>query len=180
MVPDRRKLAARIVRRGLYCRALVPGALAGALALTLAFPPHSWLVWNVSESAPVGLYAIGGCCDIGAGDMVLARVPEQWRSLAAGRRYIPANVPLVKRAAAVPGDTVCAYGGHIFVNGHRIAERRTFDGLGRPMPWWTGCVTLHAGAHFLLMDNPASFDGRYFGPTGQADVIGRARLLWRR
>lgn len=155
-------------------------ALAGAQALTLVAPPRPWLVWNVSQSAPVGLYAIGGRGGVGAGDMVLARVPEGWRRLAAGRRYIPQNVPLIKRVAAVSGDTVCARGSHILVNGHRIAERRRLDGFGRPMPWWTGCVMLRPGSSFLLMENPASFDGRYFGPTGKADIIGSARLIWRR
>jgi len=32
----------------------------------------------------------------------------------------------------------------------------------------------------VLMDNPASFDGRYFGATEERDIIGKARLLWRR
>lgn len=162
------------------CGALAVIALAGALALTLIVPPRPRLVWNVSKSAPLGLYTIGGPGGIGAGDMVLARVPEGWRRLAAGRRYLPQNVPLIKRAAAVPGDTVCARESHILVNGHRIAERRRFDGAGRPMPWWTGCVTLRRGSSFLLMETPASFDGRYFGPTGEADIIGSARLIWRR
>ena len=180
MVPEHRELAARIVRRRLYRGALAAGALAAALVLTLVFPPRPWLVWNVSKSAPVGLYVIGRRGVIGAGDMVLARVPKQWRRLAAGLRYIPVNVPLVKRAVAVPGDTVCAHGPSVFVSGRRAAERRTFDGLGRPMPWWTGCILLRGGTYFLLMDNPASFDGRYFGTTAESDVIGRARLLWRR
>ena len=162
------------------CRALAVIALTGALALTLIVPLRPWLVWNVSKSAPVGLYLIRGRGGVGAGDMVLARVPEGWRRLAAGRRYLPQNVPLIKRAAAVPGDKVCARGSQILVNGHRIAERRRFDGGGRPMPWWTGCVTLRRGSSFLLMETPASFDGRYFGPTGEADIIGLARLIWRR
>ena len=52
------------------------------------------------------------------------------------------------------------------------------DSLDRPLPWWRGCVTLKDGALFLLMDAPASFDGRYFGPTSARDVIGKATPLW--
>lgn len=48
------------------------------------------------------------------------------------------------------------------------------------MPTWTGCTRLHGPQLFLLMDNAASFDGRYFGPTEGKDIIGKARLLWRR
>ena len=113
--------------------------------------------------------------------MVIAWVPQPARQLAAERHYIPANVPLVKRVAAVPGDSVCALGQEIFVRGRWVAERRVGDGMGRPMPWWSGCVLLRDGDYFLLMsDAPASFDGRYFGITHRGDIVGQARLLWRR
>lgn len=161
-------------------RVLVLGILVGALGLAAAFPPRPLLVWNVSASAPVGVYAVGGVGTIAAGDMVLARAPERWRKLAAARHYLPANVPLVKRAAALSGDTVCAVGETIFVNGRQMARRRAADGRGRAMPWWTGCETLSGDTLFLLMDAPDSFDGRYFGPTRRGDVIGEARLLWGR
>lgn len=151
-----------------------------ALCVAIAFPPGPFLVWNASASAPIGLYAIGGRDAIERGDMVLARVPERLRPLAAERRYIPINVPLVKRVAAIPGDSVCAHGEEIFVNGRPIAERRGDDGMGRTMPWWSGCVALRDGALFLLMDDSGSFDGRYFGPTRRGDIISRVRLLWAR
>jgi conjugative transfer signal peptidase TraF len=163
------------------CRgALAIGLLLGGLGLTIALPPRPLLVWNVSASAPIGLYAVGGRTGIHRGDMVIAWVPDRWRRLAATRRYIPLNIPLVKRVAAVPGDTVCATNGHIFVDGSWAAWQRPYDGRGRPMPAWHGCATLGDGAFLLLMDAPVSFDGRYFGPTGGADIIGKATLLWAR
>jgi conjugative transfer signal peptidase TraF len=134
----------------------------------------------LSASAPKGFYGVGGRADIARGDMVIARVPAEWRIFAARRRYIPANVPLVKRVAAVPGDHVCAVGPVILVNGAPVAARRSVDGGGRPMPGWSGCVTLRNGAHLLLMYTPDSFDGRYFGPTRRGDIVGEAYLLWRR
>lgn len=172
--------AARSRRRRLARRGLAIGGLAAALAATIAFPSRPFLVWNASASAPIGLYRVGGI-DLGTGDMVIAWPPAGARDLAARRHYLPANVPLVKRIAAEPGDTVCALGTQIFVNGRRVAERLVRDGAGQPMPWWTGCATLRRGALFLLMaDSPASFDGRYFGPTGRGDIVGKATLLWAR
>ena len=48
------------------------------------------------------------------------------------------------------------------------------------MPWWHGCITLRRGALLLLIDDPASFDGRYFGVTGREDVVGKSVPIWTR
>lgn len=150
-----------------------------ALAATIAVPPRPLLVWNASESAPVGLYRVASGVPIAHGDMVIAWVPAPARMLAARRHYLPANVPLVKRVAAIAGDTICAVGPLVSVNGRMVAERRRFDPSHRRLPWWEGCVTLGKGELLLLMTHaPSSFDGRYFGPTRASDVIGRARLVW--
>jgi conjugative transfer signal peptidase TraF len=157
---------------------LALSALGCAVGATVIAPPAPRLVWNVSASAPRGLYLVGSPNRAGVGDMVIARVPAPWRRLAAVRRYLPANVPLVKRVAARPGDRICASGKRILVNGRPVAARLAADGHGRPMPWWRGCIRLGEDALFLLMDDPASFDGRYFGPTLRGDIVGSARLLW--
>jgi conjugative transfer signal peptidase TraF len=113
--------------------------------------------------------------------MVVSQMPSAWRQLASSRRYLPANVPLLKRVAAIPGDTVCAREAEIWINGHATARRLAKDGLGRPMPAWSGCRRLGRNELFLLMaESPASFDGRYFGPTARTGIIGRAHLLWAR
>ena len=168
-------------RRTLGRRIAVIGAGITLVGLTIAFPPAPRLVWNASASAPIGLYAVTPGATVEPGDMVIARVPDPSRLMAAERRYIPANVPLVKRVAAAAGDEVCALGREIFVNGTWVVERRAFDAKGRPMPWWSGCVRLRGRQLFLLMsDSPGSFDGRYFGVTDGNLVVGKARLLWAR
>jgi conjugative transfer signal peptidase TraF len=168
-------------RHRLGRRIVIIGGGITLLGLTIAFPPVPRLVWNASASAPIGLYAVIPDTQIEPGDMVVAHVPDPWRALAAKRRYIPANVPLVKHVAAAAGDEVCALGQEIFVNGRWLAERRLADGDGRPMPWWTGCTRLRGRQLFLLMTNsPASFDGRYFGVTNGRQIVGKARLLWAR
>jgi conjugative transfer signal peptidase TraF len=171
------KLRRRLIRR----RAAVLSIGIALLAVTVALPPAPRLVWNASASAPIGLYVVMPGTPVDAGDMVIAKVPDPWRMLAAKRRYIPANVPLVKRVAAVAGDEVCALGSDIFINGGRAATRRLADAKGRPMRRWNGCARLRGRQLFLLMsDSPASFDGRYFGITDGGLVVGKARLLWAR
>jgi conjugative transfer signal peptidase TraF len=188
IMPDRRlalvaswgaQLRALLVRRRNPARrAIAVAGVIAALSATIAAPPAPVLVWNVSASAPVGLYSVRNRGKVGVGDMVIARIPEPWRIFAAKRRYIPVNVPLVKRVAAVPGDRVCAAGHNILVNGRRLARRLEVDGAGRSMPLWRGCITLRDGALLLLIGDRASLDGRYFGATGKADVVGRAVPLW--
>jgi len=168
-------------RRRIRRAALGLALLGAAVALTIVAPSRPLLVWNASASTPVGLYAVGAPERLEVGDYVIARLPEPFRNLAARRRYLPDNVPLVKRVAAASGDQVCALGTQIFINGQWAADRRVADGHGLPMPWWNGCVTLRHGAYFLLItEAPTSFDGRYFGPTTPDLIIGKAHLLWRR
>ncbi|WP_363737634.1 S26 family signal peptidase [Sphingobium sp. LMA1-1-1.1] len=149
------------------------------LGLTIARPPLPRLVWNASASAPIGFYAVSPGMAPGRGDMVIAWPPPAARQVAAQRRYLPANVPLVKRVMAVSGDTICAADRTVMVNGRPVALRRAADAAGRPLPGWQGCIRLVPGMVFLLMtETPDSFDGRYFGPTAARDVIGRATPLW--
>lgn len=113
--------------------------------------------------------------------MVLARMPAGYGGWAVRRGYVPSDIALIKEVAALPGDHVCARGSVILVNGRAVAVRRSHDARGRRLPRWKGCAQLSAGTLLLLNpDSPGSFDGRYFGPTAAADVIGRVRLLWRR
>ena len=173
------------IRRARRRPILIAGGIGLAmigLAATLDFviQPAPRMVWNASASAPTGLWRIRPGAAIRTGDMVLARTPESVRQLAAQSHYLPANVPLLKRVAAMGGDEVCALGQEIFVNGRWIGERRGFDRQGRPLPWWSGCERLRGGRLFLLMNVPDSFDGRYFGPVDDTAIIGKATPLWLR
>jgi conjugative transfer signal peptidase TraF len=176
----RRRLAKRASRLRIFATAVVAIGMT-ALAATLIWPPRPLLVWNASESSPPGLYLVAPPGDVEPGDMVIAWAPAEARRLGAGRHYLPSNVPLVKRVAAVAGDRVCAAGEAVFVNGRLEALRRERDGAGRPMPWWNGCQVVRGGDLFLLTPSvPDSFDGRYFGITRASDVVGSARLIWAR
>jgi conjugative transfer signal peptidase TraF len=167
-------------RRGAILATLI-GCAAASIAGPLLWTPPILLVWNASASAPLGLYRVQPGARVGRGDMVVAWAPAPARKLAAQRRYIPANVPLVKRVAGVAGDRVCAMGQIILINGRTGSRRRRRrDPAGRPMPSWKGCRLLSRGDYFLLMDNPASFDGRYFGLTRKQEIIGKAVLVWAR
>jgi conjugative transfer signal peptidase TraF len=159
--------------------ATIAAGVAGLLSLAASGRAQPRLVWNASASAPIGLYWVDGAAPR-VGDMVVAWAPGPARLLAARRHYLPANVPLVKRVAAMAGARICAAGNWVAIDGRRAARRLRFDGAGRRLPAWTGCHILAGGELFLLMDSTASFDGRYFGVTPADHVVGRARLIWAR
>lgn len=153
----------------------------GLLVSTIAVNPAPRLIWNASASAPIGLYSNTPSEPPSRGDMVFAKVPVAFRQLAAERGYIPANIPLVKQVVGVSGDTICAFGQEVLLNGQQIGERLLVDGRGRDLPQWHGCVQLGPEQYFLMMHGPAtSFDGRYFGVSEGRDIVGRARALWTR
>ncbi len=151
---------------------------AGLLCLAASLTPTPILIWNVSASAPIGLYRrIAGTP--ARGDLVLARLPAGARQLAAERGYLPESVPAVKRITGIAGDTICADGLSVFLNGRLAARRLQHDGKGRELPAWDGCRVLLPGEFFLLMpDVLDSYDGRYFGAVSRHLIIGRLVPLW--
>jgi conjugative transfer signal peptidase TraF len=150
-----------------------------ALCATIIAAPRPLFVWNASASAPIGLYFVSSKSGLKRGDMAALWLPERHRQLAANRRYLPHNIPAIKRVVAVAGDSVCALGSRISVNGKWIADRHAVDGEGRRMPWWQNCKRLGEDELFLLNEEAAnSFDGRYIGISKRSDVIGEASLIW--
>jgi type IV secretory pathway protease TraF len=99
-------------------------------------------------------------------------------ALADARGYLPAGTLLIKRVIAGDGDLACRLGAIVAVNGQPVAHASAADRLGRPLPRWSGCKHLAAGAVLLLSPVPDSFDGRYFGPLDGSHVLGTALPLW--
>ncbi len=162
-------------------RVVIVGAMGlGLLCLALATTPHrSVLVWNASASMPRGLYLARPAGGAEVGDIVTAWLPEAARALAAERRYLPTDVPVMKSVRAVAGTTVCASDAGVSIAGKMVATRRASDGIGRVLPTWSGCQTLADGQVFLLAETSSdSFDGRYFGPISVTQIIAKVRPLW--
>ena len=151
-----------------------------ALGSTEIARPMPRLIWNATASAPVGLYRVEPAGKLRRGDFVLAWLPGAARQLAAERDYLPVDVPLVKRVAAMTGDTICSEQARITINGIVVATALRADSRARSLPQWSGCQTLGRHDVFLLMpDVPDSFDGRYFGPIATSAIIGKLVPLWR-
>jgi len=137
------------------------------------------LVYNPSESAPRGWYAVGLARYLAVDAFVLVRLPDVVARLADERRYLPRSVPLLKRVAAVSGQRVCERDGVVEIDGNPVTRAKQLDVAARRLDAWTGCRPLVEGELFLLSATAdSSFDSRYFGPIDHTRVIGRAIPVW--
>jgi conjugative transfer signal peptidase TraF len=149
------------------------------LAIAAGAAPPYRLVYNPSESAPRGWYALVPERHAKTGEWVLVHLPKTIARLADERGYLPIHIPILKRIGAKSGEEVCASRRGVFIKGHRVAQALQEDSRGRPLPQWTACRKLKAQELFLLSSySPFSFDSRYFGPVKRAAVIGEAIPLW--
>ena len=159
--------------------AVITFTTTGALLATIDWPPTPRVIWNATASVPVGLYGVRPTQHFAVNDIVIAIPPEPWAHILAERRLLPHGIPLIKKIAAVARQTVCRVGLLVLVDGVVIGNARATDTCGRSLPVWQGCATIQNNDLFLMNTNePASFDGRYFGPVPTSSIEGRAIPLW--
>lgn len=153
----------------------------GIAALTFAVfaSPRLHVIYNASDSVPIGWYRIEPATMLHGGDLVLTRLPAGVAALADERGYLPSRIPLLKRVGAVAPQHVCVCSDIVRIDGVPVAVALRADRWQRPLPQWRQCRRLVTGELFLLSTaHPASFDSRYYGPVPAADVLGKAQSLW--
>ena len=157
----------------------IGSAAVATIALTAAWKHTPLLVWNASASVPIGLYAVHDAGRLATGELVVVQPPETLADFLAAGQYLPKRVSLIKHVAALSGAIVCRNKLTVSINGVVRAEARERDHAGRPLPSWRGCRTIAEDEVFLLnADEPASLDGRYFGPLPSVSIVGRAVPIW--
>ena len=155
-------------------------AAAGCLLVGLGgndrFAPR--LLFNTTASAPVGFYVLTPGQPV-VGEWVAIKPPPRLARWMALRGYLPANVPLLKEVAALPGQQVCGRDGVFSIDGAPVARIRSKDRWGRALHPFSGCRSLVQGEVVLINRQAAnSLDSRYFGPLPARGIVGRARPLW--
>jgi conjugative transfer signal peptidase TraF len=149
------------------------------VTLTMGAKPMPHFVWNASESVPIGLYSVEPIDQLAVTNLVVAVPPQPLATFLAERGYLPLGVLLIKRVLALPGQSVCRYELAISVDGIDMGTTLAHDRRGRALPVWQGCRVIAQGEVFLMnWDEPASLDGRYFGPIPLDTIVGRAKPLW--
>jgi len=158
-----------------------PAALAAATLVMAASieKPAVRFIWNASASVPPGLYRLRSTDGLIRGQLVAVQPTDQLATFLADRDYLPRDLPLLKRVAALPGQTVCRSGLTLSVDNVEIGQARERDSQGRPLPVWQGCQVIADGEIFLMnARSTVSLDGRYFGVLPVTAIVGRAEPLW--
>jgi len=115
------------------------------------------------------------------GDLVIAPLGDEVRTLFEERGYLPPGVPLMKPVVAMAGDDVCAHEDDtLTVNGRVLTPFvATTDSQGRDIPTWYECRTLGTDEVFVLSTyHPHSLDSRYIGPVARHSLRGPVTFLW--
>lgn len=161
-------------------RWLVLGAAIGLSAIggVIADRSPAFALVNESSSVPRGLYLRQPRTTPERGSMVAVTQPQVARTYL-GPLGMPAEVLLIKRVTAMPGDEVCRRGTQVQTPDRRVTALER-DRRGSLLPTWSGCRRLGPGELFLLGDSAASFDSRYFGPVRTTAVEGvfREAFTW--
>ena len=107
--------------------------------------------------------------DINRGDIVVFERPPGETD--------PKIKDLIKRVIGLPGDTIEAHDGHIYVNGRRLNEPYLPDGLQTAA---LAKQTVPDDSIFVMGDNRGSSkDSTVFGPISKDLVVGRAFIrVW--
>ncbi len=152
--------------------------VAAALALTFlaakpVINPSPILIWNASESVPIGWYFVSKRRPK-TGEIAVIRPAEWVQIYASNRGYLPQEVLLLKPIFATQSSITCRFGSYVFVDGKHVATAKIIDQKHRPLPVWKGCKALKPSQFLVLGGHRNSFDSRYFGPIEQSQVIGTA------
>ena len=95
---------------------------------------------------------------------------------------------LVKRVIGLPGETISAKGGHVYINGKRLNEpwlppgpasyTGALPGDAHPQFDLPGPVKIPPGEYYVMGDNRTdSEDSRFFGPIPRSLIVGRAEFV---
>ena len=143
------------------------------LAVNPFVNPLPLVIWNASESVPIGWYFVSKRQPkIGE---IAAIKPTDWVQIyASSRGYLPQDVWLLKPIFATYPSIICRFGSHVFVDGKQVAKAKIADKIHRVLPVWKGCKALTSTQYFVLGRHRDSFDSRYFGPIERKQIIGTA------
>ena len=177
-------------RNGFAKTAIVIWMSAALLAIAVKGAFEAGFRINETPSVPLGLWRIemrhrplrrGDIVSVCPADAPIFRMAFERGYLSRGE--CPSGLqPMLKPIAATGGDIVSIEPSGIYVNGIFIPNSgtRALDRRGNPMPVLAfGLLSVLPGQVWLVSSaHASSFDSRYFGAFGVADIEGLAHPVW--
>ena len=159
----------RVVTAAIGCAILIGVSLIG-----YRLPAALGYCLNLTLSEPVGIYRLvaGG---VERGALIWVKQPTG-AAVTILHRYVPANIPLIKRVAAIPGDIVQVGTPGVRINGRLWPDSAPLarDAEAHPLRGYAfGTYRVNAGQLWVMSDNPRGIDSRYFGAVRETSVISR-------
>ena len=143
------------------------------LAMKPITNPVPLVIWNASESIPIGWYFVAKR-QPKIGEIAVIK-PTDWVQIyTSSRGYLPQNVWLFKPIYAANPSIICRFGSHVFVDRKHVAKAKIVDKMHRVLPVWKGCKALSSTQYFVIGQRRDSFDSRYLGPIKKRQVMGTA------
>lgn len=152
--------------------------LIASLALGGRLFPAVWFVYNYTDSMPKGFYRIEKKPFYHRGDLLVFKVPEEFRQMVKDRHWLCDNGFLVKPLIGRRGDFVCTRFGRFKVAGHDFGGIQKCDKVGRKLPEYVACGVVQSGFLVGIEGMANSFDSRYYGSIQESSVLGIAVPLW--
>ncbi len=164
--------------------AAVAAIALGAAVLIGAGKASGIRISTTDSAAPAGVYQIVGH-QVRRGELVAACLPITVAKLGLARGYLgsgdcPGHAePVDKMVGALAGDLVNIEPGWVSVNGVRFPDSATAtrDSAGRPLAHvrWGRRRVAPGQAWLFGINDPRSWDSRYFGPVPLANLRGELK-----
>ena len=137
-----------------------------------------WITYQVTPSMPKGFYFVRPVKQLQSGNIAVFSPPSAILKLMLKHHWIPDDGLMMKYVFAVPGDNVCLREHQVWINGRVMAKIFQDYEPGKSLPHAHFCGQLAKGQYLLMSTQVAhSFDGRYFGPIDEQNIVGKAEKL---
>ena len=112
--------------------------LTGVMSALMLTSPRPIFVWNMSASAPVGLYALHRSNQYRHGDLIALTPTQSQADYLSQRGYLDKGALLLKHVAALNGQLACRQDNHILIDGRtRQPGQSLLRPLSHPLSHWS-------------------------------------------
>lgn len=170
-------------------RALVIAGVTLVVLAPLSALALTHMAMNTTDCLPLGFYRAVAPKPLAVGQTWTVCVPRRWTVYGLHRGYLNpggacpgGSQALIKKIAALPGQTVNVTGHGVFIDGKiwPMSAPLTRDTVGRPLAPDYGPHTIQPGTVWVMGLNPKAWDGRYYGAIPDKDLLSREKavLTW--